>query len=260
MNMNVRNWIYTLLSRKFWFGVGVGFFLSSLLFTQSVFAYVPSTGQEYTVASSTGSAANANCGWSSGTSLTLVFDGTIYPNLSTYMSGFMWARNSSGGEYYATLKDGINGPTLAVSTTTSFVGSNYLFNFPQHTRSSTTYEMTIVNASGPITLTTNTPAKPGVYIKTTNNTCTAGMTPAFYAFQATTSPATGGSTTTIPLYTPLMTSKLTNMNCSYTATSTTCIPQYASTTVEITPANILIFEILFLMAFVMGYWVVRKLT
>ena len=53
---------------------------------------------------------------------------------------------------------------------------------------------------------------------------------------------------------------LSSVSCVSSSTSTLCSPSYASSTVQITPSNILIFEVLFLMAFVMGYWVVRKLT
>jgi len=68
------------------------------------------------------------------------------------------------------------------------------------------------------------------------------------------------SSTIVPLYTPLLIDRLTSMNCTYTTTSTVCIPQYASTTTPVTPDSILILIIIFLIAFSSAYWVVRKLT
>lgn len=71
---------------------------------------------------------------------------------------------------------------------------------------------------------------------------------------------TAGSTTTIPLYAPYVLDKLASMNCTYTASTTTCTPQYASSTVGVTPNNLLVFTVIFFIAFVSSYWVVRKLT
>lgn len=70
----------------------------------------------------------------------------------------------------------------------------------------------------------------------------------------------GGSTTTIPLYTPLLKDRLTSMNCTYSATSTNCVPQYASTTIPITPENVFFSLTIFMAALVLMYWIVRKLT
>jgi len=257
-DVNVRNLIYTILSRKFWLGVTIGYILGSVFLPVDLAHASPSTGEAYTVASSTSSTGPASCSTNAGQGLTIIFDGSIYPNLTTYMSAYMFARNSSGSRYYATLRDGVNGPIVALATTTDFVGSNYLFNFPQHTRASTTYELTIENRGGPITWTMYTPAYPSVYVKTTANTCTSGMTPAFYAFQATSSPAS--TNTVVPMYTPYLNAKLSSMNCTYTSSTTSCAPQYASSTTDITLPNIVQLQFVFIMAFFMAYWITKRLT
>lgn len=68
------------------------------------------------------------------------------------------------------------------------------------------------------------------------------------------------STTTIPLYTPLLKDKLLSMNCTYTTTTTTCTPTYASTTIPVTPTNALALIVIFMIATGTMYWIVRKLS
>jgi len=73
----------------------------------------------------------------------------------------------------------------------------------------------------------------------------------------------GGSTTTVPLFTPSDTAKLNSMtpiNCVYSATSSICTPQTASTTIPITPENLFFLVISFVGSFLLTIFLIRKLT
>jgi len=72
-----------------------------------------------------------------------------------------------------------------------------------------------------------------------------------------------GSTTTVPLFTPSDTAKLNSMtpiNCVYSATSSICTPQTASTTIPITPENLFFLVISFVGSFLLTIFLIRKLT
>jgi len=53
---------------------------------------------------------------------------------------------------------------------------------------------------------------------------------------------------------------LQSVICSATSTSTACSYSYASTTIGVTPHNVVMALVIFIIFFVGGYWLVRKLT
>jgi len=186
----------------------------------------------------------------------------ILPSTDTYLAQLTLIGNAAGKQYIAYLYDGFGGTTtLAVATSTAGNGAEYEFNFPQHTRASTTYEIFIDNLGYSTTWTTSA-GNSNFYVKTSFNSCGAGATLQASLRAATTSPTTPGSntTTTIPMYTSTNGAKIESMNCIYTSTTSLCTPIYASTTSPVTPENIFYIFAIFALVFVCSYFLVAKMT
>ena len=267
--MNVRNWIYTLLSRKFWVGIGIGFFLASfLVFANSAHAAdIPSTGLVKLYGSY---AINSDPTGSSMVASSNVYSYATYFEIKTICTAGTCTNHRIATRLYPASLD-ISVTTLNVtyvktgSCTTAVAKAGTMssdFDYGSNlfdTASSSGYKSFTVTSSDRST-------SAGIAFRmSTQATCSLQIHSVTdnlgNEYVVADSGGGGGSASGDITFNPIKNDGIvTNVNCLSSATGSDCILQYASSTVAVSPENILIFEVLFLIAFAMGYWVVRKLT
>jgi len=245
--MQVRKLIYTLLSPKFYTGIAVGFLLASF-FTPFVNAQQTrdTINNDHSLV---GSCTNNNT------------DFYIYVTPENFIGGawlrsFQFAINASGKEFVASVSEPDSTSTVLAIATSTTNSSIYAFAFPEYTKSTSKGLLIFIDNLGYLTTNSYKSTSPSKWHFTTTKAGCSNYTPAgIFELASSSAPAV---TNTVPLYTPLLLDKLEEMNCTYTSTTTQCIPQYASTTNAVTPENIFYIFVIFVIAFLLTVYAVRK--
>lgn len=178
-----------------------------------------------------------------------------------WLKGFNLYGGSVGKEFVAHLSETNSTSTrYASATTTSTNNGNYYFYFPEYTKTNGTPLLIFIDNLGYNTTYNRDNSGTRWYFSTTIPATCQGYAPVGWFQIASTTPTPSGSTTTIPLYIPNPIDRLESMECTYTSTSTECTPTYASTTTPVTPTTLTLIFIWAFFGFMIGYWVVKKLT
>lgn len=230
----------------------IGFFVGILFFTSPVYSANPALYPSHKYFSGGTTDCTLTTGNWNGTASSSDFTQGVY------IAQVILQQGTAGREYYLDLYNDGGSTVIARATSTSLGGGKYGFAFPEHTHTNQTYDFVLRNG-GYNTGWQRWSGSASSPEFTFTSVC-SNSTPNVAVYIASTSPAVSSSTTTIPLYIPNPLAKLNSMTCSYTSTSTTCIPQYASTTNQITPENLTLLALVFLGSFFLTYWLIRKLT
>lgn len=205
-------------------------------------------------------ASTANCGSATTTNATpdrLVILGTsiptdyyidtiVFQSANNVTNGFTVDINSTSSPVESTQAIKTNGSSqwvVSFDTTTHLTGTTTIY-FTKNTAEANSMRSRTDGVDN------------GVYWYT-NNGCNRTTAQATIVLRNVNGGSSGGGDFSLH---PLVTNgTIENMNCVTSSTGTDCIAQYTNE-VAITPLNILIFTILFAIAFSTAYWLVKRLT
>lgn len=259
MLRSIRKWGYTLLSRHFYIGIGVGFFLAGLLSVNLAHAETVEVVAE-----------NASTTYNTRSLYRLgqyVDCSSFSSNTITAIEFLHLGASSINTTAYAVVND------TSTSTGVSITTANYPSGRPQlvkYTFSTPVDITSVCNSTSTVTITYDNTSGGAIFpigcspyqfdggTTDTNVTDTRCRSLIFRVYGEVPT-ATGGVTTTV--FYPLgLNAIIDDMNCVNSATGTDCTFQYASSTVDVTPGNLLIFTTILLGAMFLTMFLIRKLT
>jgi len=255
MLRNIRKIGYTLLSRHFYVGLGLGFFFASLFFASQALA------SEVTLFSNNNSSSglifnNFPAQPDNGTS-TIVFNvntGYFGTTTATYVSRITLLTSAFGDEVVQFRLADNSGNWLFASRTASVLDSTHWqlnFNDTEYTASncSTNCKLYVSSSKGY-----------GVWKSSVNETSIQRNTNSFTPSAVILGSSTPAEPEPQMLNYSFTIGNVASTSCVGTSTTAICTHYYYPNVTEVTPTNLFVLFLTFILSFSGTYWIIRKLT